>query len=350
MFKKVLAIALAVVFVLALAACGGNSTAPAAAEKSAAAPTAEEKKAEQPKEEKKAESNELYIEVAGLTAHPYFAEHKRGMDVAAKVLGVKTEFVGPADFNMQESINALEQSIAKKPKGIVVVGFGEDLAPSIDKAIAAGIPVVTCDGDVTTSKRMTFVGTGNYGVGAVGGEELAKALNKKGKVLICSKIGQPNLEERVKGYKDTLAKYSDIQVIQVVDTNSDNTATASAVAAVLQKNPDLAGIVTCDATGPGVVSALKEAGKKAGDVKLVVMDRIDDHLQLIKEGWALGTVAQRTALMAYTATRILYDYAHDNIQTTPDDKKAQILTVPSKVDTGTFFINKDNVDLFMAKK
>ena len=350
MLKKVIAIVLAVSFLFAFAGSSGG-TAPAATEDKSAQSSApaEEKKAEQPKEEKKAESNELYIEIAGLTAHPYFAEHKRGMEVAAKVLGVKTEFVGPADFNMQESINALEQSIAKKPNGIVVVGFGEELAPSIDKAIAAGIPVITCDGDVVTSKRMSFVGTGNYGVGTVGGEELSAALNKKGKVLICSKIGQPNLEERVLGYKDTFAKYPDIQVVQVVDTNSDNTQTASAVAAVLQKHPDLAGIVTCDATGPGVVSALKEAGKQAGDVKLVVMDRIDDHLQLIKEGWALGTVAQRTALMAYTATRLLYDYAHGNIQTTADDKKAQVLTVPSKVDTGTFFINKDNVDLFMGK-
>lgn len=349
MFKRLTAIVMVVLFVFTLAACGSNANAPAAAETKSAdsAVPAETKQAGQPAAEKAADPNELYIEVAGLTAHPYFAEHKRGMDVAAKVLGVKTEMVGPADFNMQESINALEQSIAKKPAGIIVVGFGEELAPSIDKALAAGIPVVTVDGDVATSKRMSFIGTGNYGVGVVGGEALAKALGGKGKVLLGLKIGQPNLEERAQGYKDTLAKYPDIQIVQVVETNSDNTVTAAAVSAALQKNPDLAGIVTCDATGPGVVSALKEAGKQPGDVKVVLMDNVADHLQLIKEGWALGTVAQRTALMAFSATQMLYNYVHGNIQTTADDKKANILTIPSRVDTGTFFIDKDNVGLFL---
>jgi ribose transport system substrate-binding protein len=330
MFKKVVAVVMVVMFLFAFSGFTSKTTTQTST--------------------KKAASNELYIEVTGLTAHPYFAEHKRGMEIAAKVLGVKTKFVGPADVNMQEIINTLEQSIAEKPKGIIVVGFGEELAPSINKAIAAGIPVVTADGDVVTSNRMTFVGTGNYGVGTVGGEALAKAINKKGKVLICSKVGQPNLEERVRGYKDTFAKYKDINVVQVVDTNSDNTVTASAVAAALQKNPDLAGIVTCDATGPGVVSALKEAGKKVGNVKVVLMDNTDDNLQLVKDGWALGIVAQRTALMAFTATQILYNYVHKLVQTTADDTKAKLLTVPKQVDTGTFFIDKNNVSLFLKKK
>lgn len=351
MFKKVVAFLLVMSVLFAFVGCSSQSATPAAAEKSTTStPAVETSTKDAPKAEAtKPASDEYYIEVTCETGQPYFTEHKRGMEVAGKVLGVKTAMIGPADFDMQGMINTLEQEIAKKPSGIVVVGFGEDLAPSINKALAAGIPVVTCDGDVTTSNRKTFVGTGNYNVGSVGGEELAKALNKKGKVLIVSKLGQPNLEQRIKGYKDTLAKYPDIKIVQTVDSGTDQAQTASNVAAVLQTNPDLAGVVTCDATGPGVVSALKEAGKKPGDVKMVVMDRIDDHLQLIKDGWALGAVAQRTALMTYTATRILYDYVHKNIETTPDDSKAGILTVPNNVDTGTIFINEDNVDLFMKK-
>jgi ribose transport system substrate-binding protein len=173
-------------------------------------------------------------------------------------------------------------------------------------------------------------------------------MGEKGKVLILSKIGQPNLDERLQGYKDTLAKYPGIEIVQIAESGSDNMVTASAVASVLQANPDLAGIVTTDATGPGVVSALKEAGKQPGDVKVVVMDRIDDHLQLIKEGWCIGAVAQRTALMSFTGTEILYNLVHKNIQITGDDEKARVLAVPDRVDTGTIFINKDNVELFMS--
>jgi ribose transport system substrate-binding protein len=297
---------------------------------------------------KSVNSNEVYVEVTALTGHPYFAEHKRGMEEAGKALGVKTEFIGPVDFDIPGMITTLEQTIAKKPAGILVVGLGDELAPSINKAIEAGIPVVTVDGDVASSKRLSFVGTGNYSVGVIGGKALAQAMNEKGKVLIMTKIGQANLEERTSGYKDTIAKYPDMKIVQVAESGSDNGVTASAVAAILQANPDLGGIVTTDATGPGVVSALKEAGKKAGDVKVIVMDRIDDHLQLIKDGWVLGAVAQRTALMTFMGTEILYNLVHKNIQITGDDAKAKVNAVPDKVDTGTIFIDKNNVELFMS--
>jgi len=68
-------------------------------------------------EEKLPISEQLYIEVSALGSLDYFYDHKLGMELAGKYLGVKTEYVGPADFDMAAMITAFEQAIAKNPRG-----------------------------------------------------------------------------------------------------------------------------------------------------------------------------------------------------------------------------------------
>ena len=143
--------------------------------------------------------DQLYIQVSALGSIDYFYDHKLGMEMAGEYLGVRTEYVGPADYDMAAMITALEQSIAKKPQGIVVVGFEPSLDAIVDKAVDAGIPVVTVDADLPGSKRLAFVGTGNYQAGYEGGVRLATLVGGKGKVALMTKPGQSNLEERIQG-------------------------------------------------------------------------------------------------------------------------------------------------------
>jgi ribose transport system substrate-binding protein len=101
---------------------------------------------------------------------------------------------------------------------------------------------VTVDADLEGTKRVAFVGTGNREAGMTGGAKLAALVGGKGKVAVMTKPGQPNLEERVAGYKDALAKFPEIQLAQIADTQSDPSVAAQAAATLLQKYPDLAGI------------------------------------------------------------------------------------------------------------
>src|SRR5438067_3274864 len=151
-----------------------------------------------------APSTELYVEVCALTQLPYFIDHRLGMEAAGRELGVRAEFVGPADYDMSAMITTLEQTLARKPAGILVVGFDAALKPAIDRAVESGVPVITLDSDVPGSKRLCFIGTGNVAAGAAGAKSLAEAIGDKGKIAILTKTGQPNLEDRVRGYREEL--------------------------------------------------------------------------------------------------------------------------------------------------
>jgi len=293
-----------------------------------------------------APKDQLYIEVSALGNLDYFFDHKMGMEMVGKELGVRTEYVGPAEYDMNAMVAAMEQAIAKKPQGLVVVGFEPSLNSIVDKAIGLGIPVVTVDADLPGSKRLAFVGTGNFNAGVVGGTKLATLVGGKGKVAIMTRPGQSNLEERIAGYKSALAKFKDIQVVQVADTQSDPVVAAQAAAALLQKFPDLAGFGCVEAAGgSGAATAVREA-KKAGKVKIVSMDRGNEILDAIKEGVISASVAQQTALMPYYATQILYNLVNSKVAITSDNKAAGVLGIPVTVDTGAIVIDSSNYKLF----
>jgi len=297
-----------------------------------------------------AHSDQLYVEVSALGNLDYFYDHKLGMTLAGEAFGVRTKYVGPAEYDMPAMITAFEQALAKKGlKGIVVVGFEPALEPIINKAVESGIPVVTVDADLPNSKRVAFVGTGNYKAGYEGGSRLAKLIGGKGKVALMTKVGQSNLDERVSGYQDALAKYKNITIVQIVDTQSDAVIAAQVATAALRKNPNLAGIGCVEAAGGvGAATAVKEAGL-VGKVKIVSMDRGNEVLQLIGEGVIDATVAQRTALMPYYAVQILYDLNNQNIPITEDNRKARVLPAPSYVDTGVILVDKSNYKYFLRK-
>lgn len=292
---------------------------------------------------------DVYIEVSALGSASYFYDHKEGLRLAGEHFGVKTEYKGPPDLNIQAMVQAIELAVARKPAGILVVGFEESLNDAVNKAVAAGIPVVTLDSDLPNSKRVAFVGTGNYDAGYRGGEKLAELVGGKGKVAILTKVGQPNLEERVRGYKDALAKNPGIQLVKVADTKSEVPMAAQAAAAVLASAPDLAGIGCVEAAGgAGAATAIKEA-KLTGKIKVVAMDRDNDILTYIRDGIIDATVVQQTMLMPYYGLMILYQMNHHDIPVSTDNAASGVSAVPRVIDTGTILVDKNNCQAFMRK-
>lgn len=291
-------------------------------------------------------SDQLYIEVACNSNLSYFYDHMLGCETAGKELGVRTEYVGPAEYDIDGMIAAFETAIAKQPNGIVVIGFEDTLGPVIDKATEAGIPVITVDGDVNDCSRICFVGTGNYNAGFTGGNYLAEAIGGKGQVALMTKPGQANLEERIQGYQDALAAYPDIEIVQIADTQSDSVVAASAAASLLQMYPDLAGIACVEAAGgTGAATAVREAGR-AGEVKIISMDRDEDVLSAIEEGTITASIAQQSALMSYLAINLLYNLNNSNLEVTTDNEAAGVSGVPNTVDTGVLVIDSTNYQYY----
>ncbi|MFI5386063.1 MAG: substrate-binding domain-containing protein [Fimbriimonadales bacterium] len=290
-----------------------------------------------------------YVEVAIVTNIPYWVDGKAGLRDKAAELGVDADFTGPPNVDANQQIDAMERAIAEGVDGIICVPASDALTTVIDKAIAKGIPVVCCDTDAPSSKRYSFIGTGNYNAGVQGGETLGKLLGGQGKVALLTVPGQDNLNQRVNGYKDALAKFPGIKIVQEVNTLSSGTEARNQCLALLEAQPDLAGIGCVEAAGgSGAAVAVKEAGK-TGKVRIVAMDRDESTLRFIEEGQIDASVGQRSYTMTYVALQLLYNIRNQNVKLVDDWKQAGINPLPPSVDTGSFVITRANVKHFYHK-
>ena len=293
-----------------------------------------------------ATGDQHYVMISAVTGGPYWIDSKAGLYDKARELGVKAVFTGPPTVDVNQQIDAVERAIAQHVDGIIMVAVADAVTPAIDKAVEAGIPVVCADADAPSSKRFSFIGTGNYNAGYRGGETLAGLLNGRGEVALMYIPGWDNLMQRIKGYQDALAKYPGIKIVKIGNDKGSQTEAEKECRAILQAYPNLAGFGCVAAVGgQGAAVAVKQSGK-TGQVRIVAMDRDEATLQFIQEGVIDASIAQRTYMMAYLALQMLYDLRNDRIKFIDDWKRVRVNPLPPTVDTGTFVIDKDNVASF----
>lgn len=334
MIKKsysIIAIAFLLIFVVLLTACQPQPAAPNAGQGSTAADR----------------SQDEYIYVSAMGNLEFFNAHKYGWSWAGETLGVKATYVGPAEYDMNAMVAAFDQAIAKQPKGIAVFAVEPILEPSIDKAVEAGIPVVTILGDLPNTKRLAFVGSYQYDLGYIGGQNLAEALGGEGKVAVLSIPGVGMFDEREAGYRAAFQTYPGIEVVQVGATGADTVTAINTAKDILQRFPDLAAFACTDSTGGiGAATAVEELNR-VGDVKIVSMDRNSDVLEKIKDGVVTGTVAQNDASMAFWALQVLYNYNYNQAPLTTDNAAAGVNAGPSQVFTAANYVDESNLEYFL---
>ena len=288
-----------------------------------------------------------YVFLSIVTQVPFWVDHRAALDDVAEILGVRTQFTGPLDFDTAGQARQLDELIARRPAGIMIFpGDAAAMAPGIDRAVDSGIPVACLTGDVPASKRSTFFGINGFNAGKIGGEMLAQAIGGKGKVILGT-FPAPSVLERVEGYKAIFAeKYPEVEVVDVVNDKADPSYAPTAYLQAIQANPDIVGIGGTDGdSGKGAAIAVNEAGR-LGDIKIVAMDRNDDMLPYIEDGTIHSSVAQKSYIEAFLAVHMLHWQNTDGIKVVPDWKAAGINPLPESVDTGVMPITADNVAQF----
>jgi ribose/xylose/arabinose/galactoside ABC-type transport system permease subunit/ABC-type sugar transport system substrate-binding protein len=296
------------------------------------------------------DQNEEYVFIGKSISNPYWVDAREGLEDRARALGVRSDFRGASGTDVNEQIKQFEDVLARKPKGLIVSPAGVGITPMINRAVDSGIPVICVDSDAPQSKRFSYVGTDNYNAGKQGGELLGKLLNGKGEVYLLSVPGEPNLEDRIRGYRDALGKFPNIEIIDVGNDRADPNEGARVARNALSAHPNIAGFGCVDAGGgEGVAIVLREKNL-VGKVKVVGMDRNEAGLNLIEEGVIDASIAQRTYTMAYMALGMLYDLHHNKVRMVDDWRGAGVLPLPTEVDTGTVVITKENVKAFRRKK
>ena len=294
------------------------------------------------------DSGEYYVFVAANLQVPYWQTAGAGFAKAAAQFKVRTDYLGPNTYDPQAERDALDKAVQQKATGILLgVTDPALLKDSIDKAISAGVPVVTMDSDAPASQRLFFIGTNNYQVGVTGGQRLAQELKGKGNVVVFTMPDQHNLQDRLRGYRDALER-TGIKITRVVDIQGDPRIAFDTTTQIIGKEKDQVDAFVClEAQSGKEVAGVLDSYKIMGKV-VMAMDTDLETLQWIQRGGIAATIAQKPYTMAFVGMQMLDNlYHHKPSSLLTDWSKDSFAPIPSFVDTGSSLIDKSNVESFL---
>jgi ribose transport system substrate-binding protein len=270
--------------------------------------------------------------------HPWYKDVELGAQFAINELkkeGIKVEMKwdAPATADIQEQIKKIEANISSRPDGLAIACLDPATDTQvINDAIKAGIKVTTFDTDAPDSNRILYVGhNGDYDDGYKSGEIIAKKIGGKGEVgVMVGSLAAPNHVNRVKGFKDAIAKFKDISIVFEQADNDDIQKAMDMTEAALQAHPNIKGIYCNNASnGIGAPRAIKNAGL-AGKVVLVVDSLMPEEIQLLKEGVITMGNAQRQWDIGYWTVKYLVALNENH-------------TTPKVHETGAMLFTKDDL-------
>jgi inositol transport system substrate-binding protein len=217
----------------------------------------------------------------------------RAMEQKAREMGVKL-IVNDAQRNAERQVQQVESFIAQKVDAIVLNPCEvEASAPAVDRALAAGIPIVNVNSE-TRSAPTAFVGSRDEESARLAMECIARRLNGRGNVVMMHGfMGQAAQLKRDLGARQTLAKYPGLKLLAHQTAEWDRAKAMSLMENWIQAHGEKVNAVFAqnDEMALGALLALEQAKLKQ-KVVVVGVDAIADALQAVKDGRLDATVFQ----------------------------------------------------------
>lgn len=269
-------------------------------------------------------------------ASPFWATVKSGSEAAGKDLGVEVSFNGPdTETDTPRQNDLLNQTLVTHPSALVFAALDSTAQASVLQQYKdAGIPVVAFDSGVPGSDiPVTTVATNNKEAAATAAQHLSELIGGKGKVaIICNSQTSVSGQDRENGFRDWLAENAPgVQVVDVQYNNSDQAIAQQQASAILQANPDLAGIFATDDDGAVAAATAVKTADRTDSVKVVGFDSGKPQMDLITEGVISGSVTQNPYQMGYDAVARAVDAVNGK-------------TLESFYDSGYLWYDATNMD------
>jgi ribose transport system substrate-binding protein len=276
------------------------------------------------------------------TTHVFWKSVEAGARKAAGELGVEMIWKGPLrEDDRSEQIKVVEQFVAEGVDGICLAPLdNEALARPIAAAMGRNIPVVVFDSGVRGEPGkdfVSYVATNNTRGGQMAGEQLAKLLGGKGKVVLLRySVGSGSTTEREAGFLQALKAHPEISLL--VENRyagaTVNSAKSEAMKLVDQLKQADGVFAPNESSTLGMLGALQDNGL-AGKIKFVGFDATPPLVEAMQKGEIQALVAQDPTRMGYLAVQTCVKHINGEKVEAVIDTGVRLLTPESLSDPET---------------
>jgi simple sugar transport system substrate-binding protein len=287
----------------------------------------------------RADDTRIIVVSHGQANDPFWSVVKNGVAAGGKDAGVTVEYRAPETFDMVAMSQLIDAAVNQKPAGLIVsIPDPSALGPSIKKAVAAGIPVISMNSGSDVSKSLgalLHVGQDEFDAGKAAGAKL-KSLGGKVGLCINQEVGNVALDLRCKGFGDGFGGK-----VTVIPVSNEPTEVRSKVKAALSANSDVDTILALGAgtAGEPSLAAVKDAGK-VGKINVATFDLSAGFLKAVAAGEAVFAIDQQQFLQGYLPVIFLANFARyglipgGNVASGPNlitkDKAGQVVELSAK--------------------
>ena len=251
-------------------------------------------------------------EAAGLIAiitpshdNPFFKAEADAAQAEAEKLGYETS-VASHDDDPNKQSELIDAAISNGAKAIILDNAGADASIGpVQKAEDAGIPVFLIDREIneTGIAKAQIVANNAQGAAAVA-EEFVAALPNGGKYIeLTGKESDTNAGVRSEAFASVISQYPNLTQVAKETANWSQDEAFSKVETLLQRDPDVQGIIAGnDTMALGAVAAVEAAGL-TGKVVIAGFDGSPDAVAAIEDGKLLATGLQPAVLISQLAVQ-----------------------------------------------
>ncbi|MFN8668812.1 MAG: substrate-binding domain-containing protein [Gemmatimonadaceae bacterium] len=254
--------------------------------------------------------------IAKSSTNPVFLSGRQGAEAAAAELSkehgvtVKIDWLTPPNEDGAVQAQRISEAVNSGANAILLsASDAGKVRGAVNEAVDRGVPVMTFDSDVPDSKRFSFYGGDDVKMGTQVMEELATQMGGKGKIaIIAGNQNAPNLQNRVKGVRETAKKYPGITIVDAFYHAETPQDAAAEVLRVKNAYPDVNGIAMIGGWALFTRTLLTDLDPKK--IKIVSIDGLPAQLAYIDAGLAPVLFAQPTYSWGYVSVKTIFDHVY----------------------------------------
>ena len=267
--------------------------------------------------------------------HQFWQAVKKGSEQAASDLNVDITFEGPeSEAMVDKQVEMFQTALDKHPAAICLAAVdSKAFQPLLEKAKAAGIPVVGFDSGVDSDIPVTTASTDNIAAAAMAADKMAELIGNEGEVAIIAhdQTSRTGID-RVKGFTDEITnKYPNIKIVDTQYGGGDQLKSTDLAKTIIQAHPNLKGFFGAnEGSIIGVLNGVKESGMD-GKIVVIGYDSGQQQMDAIRAGTEAGAITQNPIGIGYKCVEAAY-------------KASKGETLPKTIDTGFMWYDKTNID------
>ena len=250
------------------------------------------------------------------TNNPFFDDVKAGLKQIESELSCYncTIYINATtSFREQDQIDAIDELVEKGIHALAIAPQNQEgVVKKVDELAAKGIPTITFNSDLPSSKRIAYVGS-NYRKSGQTVAGLMKLFNQGSKLNIGIIGGAKSVlchTERIEGFKDIASSQAAKKILNIVDVvwnNDDDVTCYQVVDEMLKAHPEINALYFTAGAISGGCRAVIEQGRNKG-MLIITHDSVPSTVELVKKGIIQATVCQQPYIQGVKPLQMLFDY------------------------------------------